>query len=150
MYQKRYAEIGIGIFCILWGIVYWMLAPESMDMGYGVPPQIYEHLLSGFLIFCGLLELFTVLKKSSSLPQRKKIFWGKALSVLLISILYIALFDFLGFIVSSVLAAMGVILALGERKPVLVIGVPLLCSLIIYFIFSEVMGVLLPKGILVF
>ena len=150
MYQKRYAEIGIGIFCILWGIVYWMLAPESMDMGYGVPPQIYEHLLSGFLIFCGILELFLVLRKGASLPQGKKVFLGKAALVLIISILYIAVFELLGFIVSSVLAAIGVIVVLGERKPVWVVGVPLLCSLAIYLIFSEVMGVLLPKGILGF
>ena len=73
--------------------------------------------------------------------DRKRFFLLGALSVI-----YLLIMPLLGFITSTALLCMGLLLALGYRNPVRALAAGFVAAFILYALFGVLMNVALPKG----
>ena len=108
------------------------------------------HLYPNTLLFLGCLAaallIFHQIRKRQGYGH-SKVKYAVALRVssyVLGMVLYMLGMEYLGFMISSVLAILGLCLLLGERNPWLVGPLSLLAPLAIYFLFTYGLGVQLP------
>lgn len=152
MSRETKVNLGIGLICILIAYVYWHIAPEVEEMGYGLPPQIYEKILACAMALCGILSLGKSFlyrpKNQKESHKNEKYSLFRVLIITVVSLGYFYFLEKIGFIVVSVIAIFIILFTLGERKILPLVTIPLGCTLIIYILFYKVMGVLLPQGIL--
>lgn len=73
---------------------------------------------------------------------------GAALLVIALCVLYVLLFDRLGYVVVSALISMIIMWLIGKRKPLTVILVSVLVPLVMWFIFYKLLTVNIPMGVL--
>lgn len=73
---------------------------------------------------------------------------GAAFLVILLSVLYVLLFDKLGYVLVSALVSAIIMWLIGKRKPVTVILVSVLVPLVMWVIFYKLLTVNIPMGVL--
>ena len=73
---------------------------------------------------------------------------GAALFVIVLCVLYVLLFDKLGYVLVSALVSMIIMWLIGKRKPVTVVLVSLLVPLVMWLIFYKLLTVNIPMGVL--
>jgi len=99
------------------------------------------------LSLCLLVQAFIpnfsqMVPKSSGIPPKRLIL------ALLLSITYLPLLPFLGFIGANILLFSGLMYLYGERNPIKNIIFSVLVSVVIFYLFREVFQIRLPAGIL--
>lgn len=98
-------------------------------------------LLSAAAVF---LDVFTHKEK----PDAPLGNWRLAAVVIVIAVLSVALFSYIGYYISSALFIVAFMLLLGERKPVVLAAVPVGWCVFTYFIFNKLLYISLPVGAL--
>ncbi len=73
---------------------------------------------------------------------------GAALLVIVLCVLYVLLFEKLGYVLVSALISMIIMWMIGKRKPLTVILVSVLVPLVMWFIFYKLLTVNIPMGVL--
>jgi len=121
-------------------------------------PQI---MIIGMAIFTAVLLVQSVVKLAGQMkpddpnaeaapslnPIKNKGF-GAALLVIALCVLYVALFDSLGYVLVSAVISIVIMWLIGKRKPVTVILVSVLVPLVMWFIFYKLLTVNIPMGVL--
>lgn len=88
---------------------------------------------------------------SSSAESSKSTAGGQVKPVLIFAattIVYVALIPVIGFYVMTAVFLIGLMLALGIRKPLLYLGIPIIVIAVIYLAFTMQLKVPLPEGVL--
>ena len=70
--------------------------------------------------------------------------WGKVLPMIVLLLLYVFNIDWLGFVISTVIYISLTMWMLGKRNLIYILGVSLIGSYGVYFIFVKVFRILLP------
>lgn len=136
-------------------ILYWF----TLQMPEG-PARFPKLLLVSLVILAALLFLTTFWRRDSnnpavsrgqsvSVPEPGSKDKGKGIKVISILVVlggYIALISTIGYIISTLLATLTVMLIMGERKLTRLVVVPVATSLILYVAFANLLRVPLPKG----
>ena len=73
---------------------------------------------------------------------------GAALLVIALCVVYVLLFEKLGYVLVSALVSMIIMWLIGKRKPVTVVLVSLLVPLVMWLIFYKLLTVNIPMGVL--
>jgi putative tricarboxylic transport membrane protein len=118
----------------------------SLPEGKGEPgPAFFPILLAGALGLSGLAILFQGLKKRNEETPPGHAIRKPGLAALLTT-LYVALFQTLGFAVSTWLYTLSVTLMFRRDRLLVPIVVPIVSTVLIYLLFQVGLGVRLPSG----
>jgi len=146
--KKQNTDLIVAIFMLIVVIVFWIQIQ-----------QLSSHLdiiFPTFILICMLALSSILLVKSLIKPDREALFLIKNKTNLFIAvvagILWISLFSVLGFFISSIIAFTFLTIILEEKsekipkKIISTVIVSFIIVTIVYFLFSKVLEVPLPKG----
>jgi len=141
-FQKINPDIFIAIFLIVFLSFLWQVNNDA-------PPRAsqYPRYLLLFSYLLTIVLLITSLKETSA--QGDKINAGSykhIIVITLVTVIYVALINYIGFGVSTFLYIFTVLWILEVRRKMVLILVPLLTTTTLYFIFNNLLMVLLPQG----
>lgn len=120
-------------------------------------PRVFPFFAEAIIFVCALIMIFGKEKTSGegatdeSKPWMTKDGWKRLLIVMGEMVVYAALLQVTGFIISSLVMMMVLIYTLhGDRKvnPVAAVIIDLVLTLGVYFLFTRAFGILLPSGLL--
>ncbi|HET7656786.1 MAG TPA: tripartite tricarboxylate transporter TctB family protein, partial [Bacillales bacterium] len=146
----RYADIVSGIVFAVFGAVI-VLATLSFpsaaagDLGAAFFPRI----IGCLLILLGLLLAIVSFLKKNNRENLKPFFGGKTKKVvgtLIIFTLYLVFLNIIGFLVANFLFMAGLSRFLDEKRWLVIIGVSVVFTGFIYYIFQITLGIPLPSG----
>ena len=111
----------------------------------GVSARSMPRLWIFFLLVSGIMVLVQMLlgKEDPDAPLGR---WQLAVAVIVLSILSVFLFSYIGYYVSSGLFIVAFMLMLGERKPIPLVVTPIAWGLFTYFVFNKFLFISLPVG----
>ena len=145
-------ELIIGISCLAGGWLYryygLMNLAESGTMGQN-QAGIYIQLIGFGLICCGIVSLdkavlsFRTKGKASGSFERKRI--KRIALAAAITTAYVAVLDFLGFILSTILAGAALLFLMGERSRWKNLAYPVAFALVLYVLFDKILQLQLPS-----
>lgn len=145
---KQNTDLIIAIFMLIVVTIFWIQVQHLSSPLDIIYPK--------FILICMLVLSSILLIKSLIKPDRKALFLIKNKTNLFIvvvaGILWISLFSVLGFFISSIIAFIFLTIILGEKsdkipkKIILTVIVSFIIVTIVYFLFSKVLEVPLPKG----
>ena len=103
----------------------------------------FPNILFGILIFCGICLLYQSKKRIEKvkLPAFNYVILGAMLAVLSI---YVYIMDYIGFLIATVLFLVAAMYIFGERRKLILAGVSIAASVIVYFLFTEAFMIVLP------
>ncbi|MDO7788312.1 tripartite tricarboxylate transporter TctB family protein [Desulforamulus aquiferis] len=146
---KRKVDILTGIVCFVVAAVFWFQGRE-LEAHHNLFPLLLE----GFLVLSGIyLIIAGVLNKTGNKADNVNIDYGRALQMILATIVYIVAVNMIGFYVSSMLFLTLMSWYLNERGLTLpALGISLAFATIltgaIYAVFTMFLRVPTPSGIL--
>lgn len=157
-------EIGL-ILAILGGVAlfrFWVIpasVKDPMGFGYaeGMPPSFTPNLVAWLAVLVLILKLIhlawpmIVQGKAASNPvipeEEEPNRPMHAPITILVCIIYAMVFiPYLGFYVSGLALVLTLILILGERRWVVVLGIPVAVVGVVYLLFEHVLTIILPRG----
>ena len=153
---KLFRLLPVAFFAAVCGLVFYEAATTLTEQGYasGTPisnAALYPRLLSGLLL--GLLVLQVVAEfrgGNSARPEEGAPAPGHvrlmALTALAITA-YVASLPILGFLLATPILVLVLLILLGDRQPLTLIGVPTAITLGCLLVFQGIFNVNLPRGI---
>jgi hypothetical protein len=152
-FMRSQVDFCVGIAFVIIGAVYYVLS-YSQTRGvsdWSLSPGFFPRLAAGFIIGLGTLlsVLSLVSSKKDDASESEKIQKRVMLYVILtifIMLLYVYLMQWLGFILATILTSAGMMIFLGSRRWVWIIGISIVFPLFIYFFALKIMFVLFPSG----
>jgi putative tricarboxylic transport membrane protein len=133
-----------GAVLFVFALVYYA-GTRSLPSGQGEPgPAFFPILLSLALGGLGLSIFFQGIKKTSD-RKTEVGFWKPGLTVALTA-LYVAVFQVLGFALSTCLYTFSVTALFRRDRRLLLVVVPIVSTALIYFLFRIGLGIRLPAG----
>lgn len=142
---------------LLAGSVYLWFVASNFRGGIGryevLGPSFFPKLLLAGLVVVAIVDLgLTVGKKwkhvgYGQFAETKLFYWKDLLLAFAVTIAYVALLRYLGFLPATLLFQFGMLLTVFRHKSwKVVIGVPVFLTALFFVIFSVVMGAPLPRG----
>jgi hypothetical protein len=138
----------LGVFA-LFAAGYLFIFPANIEdpAGFGVSALLYP---SGLLVMgagaCLLLAMFQIWKRNDFGISRVRLSTVSRVGVYIAGMaLYLAGLEYLGFLLSSILAILGFCWLLGERRPKMVLPLAVLAPVAINFLFEKALKVQLPS-----
>ena len=111
----------------------------------GVSARSMPRLWIFFLLISGIMVVIEMLRGKED-PDAPLGRWQLAVAVIVLSILSVFLFSYIGYYVSSGLFIVAFMLMLGERKPIPLVVTPIAWGLFTYFVFNKFLFISLPVG----
>ena len=154
---------------LIGGIIFAALAAWALVQTYGfqtvpnmaVQPSLFPQIMSiGLLVFSiaviviNAVKLMTMTENDSQVEPASSINVLKnkgvqsALIVIVMCVLYVALFDMLGYVLCSALIGIVIMYMIGKRDPMIMLPVGILVPLVMWIIFYKVLQVNIPMGVL--
>lgn len=153
MASMRWGELGISVGMALLAVAFYSLATFKQDINPIDPgPALYPRVVSILLFVVSTAQVFLSWK-------RKDTFWegqsgatrqnvGQAykysLGTLILSILYVGLFDKASYLVTTTAFLLALMFLGGVRRWLVLLGVALCYSLATYYVFGRILMVPLP------
>ncbi len=144
--RKIHRDIVSGAALFVVALVYYT-GTRNLPAGQGEPgPAFFPIILAIVLGGAGLSILFQGIKKTAEKKQEPRYgFWKSGLTVVLTAV-YVAVFQALGFAVSTWLYTFSVTMMFQRGRWLLLVVVPLVSTTLIYLLFRIGLGVRLPSG----
>jgi len=134
-----------------WAYTHATIHTSNALVASGIAADFYPKLLFGLLVFCGALLFFQGFTRTAEeqVPFPKTD-WKNVLITFALMLAYAFLMDakLLGFIIASIIFMFVFMLFLGERKPLILVLVPVIGSLAVYLLFGKVFMIALPTKFL--
>lgn len=147
--NKMNSDLKFGVVLLIFCLIFWFLIIPTQVAG--AREASYPRFV---IIWLGITSILLILKswkgdleKNSKGLQNKKGILRVSL-IVMISFVYILMLDFLGFFSSSIIFLAVLMLSFQVRDWKVVIGVPLMFLLFVYFLFEKLLVFPLPRGIL--
>ena len=159
VFIKKYGDLATGIFFLLLSVFYFsqISTIEIIDSG-SIDAAFIPKLVAGAMF---ILSVFLIITASYKLKQKKeererkeagKMAWKSMLMTSALLILYVALFESRGFLVTTTVYLFFQLAILApERKPkqlVIFAFSSVVASLLLQYVFIHLLFVMLPQGIL--
>jgi len=159
--QKR--DVTAGLVCVVLALLILFVAiplgvqePKKVKF-VALSPSYYPRIVACFLLLFGvlLIGLRLFVKKhsvQSEHSEARESFWRSRITALLVIslvlILYYASLNYLGFVLSSIVALFILLLIAGERKIWALVFIPLVLPFALYYFFTHVANIPIPSGVL--
>lgn len=138
---------GIVLFAVsILGIVMSFISHKDFNVEWKLSPYLFPLIISIFLFILSISILASSLKENEKRKEKEK---GDIKSLLifgLICVLYLLVLNFLGFVLSSILLLISLMILLGERRWWFIALVSIISTVVIYLLFAKYLSVMLPKG----
>lgn len=132
-----------GIILLILSIIF---TGESLKLrgeeALALSPALFPLIISISILILSIILIFKSFRERELLKKRDNI--KPLLLIIGVSFLYLFLLPRLHFIVSSTLYLLSFLFILGERRWKLILPISLITPLLIYFIFGNLLDVLLP------
>ena len=159
MKNERKLDITAGLICVVLALLILFVAiplgvqePKKVKF-VALSPSYYPRLVTYFLLFFGLLLVaLRFFNKDTQHPIFENSFWRQNIKALLVIVavlfLYYATLNYLGFVVSSIIALLALLFIAGERKLWALVLIPLGLPFALYYFFTHVANIPIPAGVL--
>ena len=164
MEQKIKKDIGIGLFFFLLAIAYFVgtFSIESYnpfgDAGLSskIVPQILAYMMAALSFIVVVQSVLKLIKRDDDKAPAEAVrinrkLLGKFIFAIVLLIVYIVLFDKLGFIISTVFYLSAMIFLLLPHKNaktgVFAVLFSIAVSFLVYTVFNNLLGLILPSGV---
>ena len=124
---------------------------DPFDLEVGFTSRSLPIFLSVSAIFISILLVFFSVFDSEAKPvsdELSHIGWKPMLALILLMAVYVTTFNYLGFVLASVLFLQIAFMLLGERRLLLSVCVSLGLILLLWFILTQIFGLYLDSGTL--
>ncbi len=145
--MKKFDYILGGILLAFNAIVYYMTSklPDAA--------RIYPNFVNTILLILLLVHMIQTNRRKTDDEAKestpfKNILWNQFFLVLISSGAYILLIDIIGYLTSTILYILTVLIGLKVNKKVSV-SIGVIFSIVVYLLFSRALNVPLPKGLLI-
>ena len=150
---KKAADFWIAILVIALSIIFFIQADRMPGSDRGIGPGDYPKVICYVLFALGAIQLVTVIIRSKGIPliDFKSInsrYLPRALIMLLLTLLYYKLLKPVGFLLTTPLYLFASFILFGYKKKVKAAIIAIVFSVVVYFLFTKVFLVILPRGIL--
>ena len=150
---KKAADFWISILIIAISIIFFITADAMPDSNRGIGPGDYPKVICTVLFVLGVIQLILVLIKSKGFPliDFKSIngrYILRAFIMLLMTVLYYKLMKGVGFLITTPIYLFASFMLFGYKKKIKAAIIAILFSVVVYFLFTKVFLVILPRGIL--
>ncbi len=148
----RYLEFGLwlGLAALAYGLSF-QFADEPGSYKWG--PASWPRAIAVIMLLGALVNFATAGRNAGDRAEVAPVAPGQRLHRLLatggifvLPLVYVALLPFMGFYVATPLFLVALLFYLGERRPVFLIGVPLLIFVLVNLVFTVLFFVALPTG----
>lgn len=138
---------GVFLFVVsVFGISMSFISHKDFNVEWKLSPYLFPLIISFFLLILSISIIMQGLKDESEKKEKSKIDIKSLLIFGLICILYLLVFNFLGFVLSTIILLVLLMMLLGERRWWFILLVSVISSLVIYLLFAKYLSVMLPKG----
>ena len=138
---------GVFLFVVsVFGISMSFISHKDFNVEWKLSPYLFPLIISFFLLILSISIIMQGLKDESEKKEKSKIDIKSLLIFGLICILYLIVFNFLGFVLSTIILLVLLMMLLGERRWWFILLVSVISSLVIYLLFAKYLSVMLPKG----
>ena len=131
------------------GIIFSIICHYGFKVEWKLSPYLFPLFIS--IMLC-ILSISLILSSFSGLKEAKREKGDRKtfLLFLLECAIYLIVLKYLGFLISTMLLLCAIVHLLGEKSWWKIILISVVTSLIIYFLFGVYLGVMLPKGKLLY
>ena len=131
------------------GIIFSIICHYGFKVEWKLSPYLFPLFIS--IMLC-MLSISLILSSFSGLKEAKREKGDRKtfLLFLLECAIYLIVLKYLGFLISTMLLLGAIVHLLGEKSWCKIILISVVTSLIIYFLFGVYLGVMLPKGKLLY
>ncbi len=160
---KTFANLVMAILFIIGGIWAWVQTNKIRYInGSAVQPSMFPRIMIvGMLFFAVVLVIQSVYRlikpkagveyeKAESINVFKNRSVQAAFAVIALCILYVALFNILGYVLDSMIVSIVIMIMIGKRNWLQMVLVSVLVPLGVWFIFYKVLAINIPMGPLTF
>ena len=149
----KVADIIGGLVGIVIGLyVIWEGAHMPTDVVMKIGPSFFPNILAGFLILFSVVLIVNALKNRSigTLEPLRLSDKGvqRGLITLAATLVFCVVLEPLGFIPTSIIFLVFMMLVMGKRKPLPILITPPLVTVAIWLIFEKVLNLSMPAGVL--
>ena len=138
---------GVFLFVVsVFGISMSFISHKDFNVEWKLSPYLFPLIISFFLLILSISIITQGLKDESEKKEKSKIDIKSLLIFGLVCILYLLVFNFLGFVLSTIILLVLLMMLLGERRWWFILLVSVISSLVIYLLFAKYLSVMLPKG----
>lgn len=138
---------GVFLFVVsVFGISMSFISHKDFNVEWKLSPYLFPLIISFFLLILSISIIMQGLKDESEKKEKGKIDIKSLLIFGIVCILYLFVFNFLGFVLSTIILLVLLMMLLGERRWWFILLVSVISSLIIYLLFAKYLSVMLPKG----
>ena len=138
---------GVFLFVVsVLGISMSFISHKDFNVEWKLSPYLFPLIISFFLLILSISIIMQGLKDESEKKEKSKIDIKSLLIFGLVCILYLLVFNFLGFVLSTIILLVLLMMLLGERRWWFILVVSVISSLVIYLLFAKYLSVMLPKG----
>lgn len=138
---------GVFLFVVsVFGISMSFISHKDFNVEWKLSPYLFPLIISFFLLILSISIIMQGLKDESEKKEKSKIDIKSLLIFGLICLLYLLVFNFLGFVLSTIILLVLLMMLLGERRWWFILLVSVISSLVIYLLFAKYLSVMLPKG----
>lgn len=150
---KKAADFWISILIIAISIIFFISAEAMPDSDRGIGPGDYPKVICAVLFVLGVIQLASTLISSKGFPliDFKTIngrYLLRALIMLAFTVLYYKLMRKVGFLITTPIYLFASFMLFGYKKKIIAAVIAIVFSVVVYFLFTKVFLVVLPRGIL--
>lgn len=150
---KKAADFWISILIIAISIIFFISADAMPDSDRGIGPGDYPKVICAVLFVLGVIHLASTLISSKGFPliDFKTIngrYLLRALIMLAFTVLYYKLMRKVGFLITTPIYLFASFMLFGYKKKIIAAVIAIVFSVVVYFLFTKVFLVVLPRGIL--
>ncbi len=150
---KKAADFWISILIIAISIIFFISADAMPDSDRGIGPGDYPKVICAVLFVLGVIQLASTLISSKGFPliDFKTIngrYLLRALIMLAFTVLYYKLMRKVGFLITTPIYLFASFMLFGYKKKIIAAVIAIVFSVVVYFLFTKVFLVVLPRGIL--
>ena len=143
--KKIKADVVIALLLLALGVILWFNVAAAPAQARSYPR--FMILLTGIPVLVILLRPFVAKNKDKYADLTLKVH-PRVLAVILGTILYIVLIKITGYYVTTFFFIAGVMVFLGARNKLSIIGTALIMTVFVYIMFSRILLISLPQGLL--
>ena len=138
------SDVFAGLFLVLFSLIGFIWAAQLPHTeATGVSAAFFPNILFIVLLFCGCGLIYQGWRREYKRPF-PTFHWRELLPIVAVLLAYGFLLEYLGFIIVTLCFMVISMWLFGERKPILLIAVPLLSTFGVYYLFSKVFMIVFP------
>ncbi len=137
-------DIISGSLLVLCGLVGYFFAYQLENLVVaGLSAAFFPSFLFSIMLMCGLALIGQGVRREKKIPF-PDLHLAKVVPIVGALVVYVILMEYLGFIISTIVFLLSSLYLFGERRKKILVLVPIISSVLVYFLFTKAFMIVLP------